>query len=607
MFGDGVSFGLGVEPQRAQMAVVVDAGMVAEEPLGPRLARLLAGGRVGELLPFPGVLKVFGQEFTHAVVERNFRTKSEARLLRLLPGDTLFVFKSDDVRREAAVMCALQCMNKRWRDKNIQVCGLGVEAVTYAIIPLGAEGGLVEFVEGSETLRELALTCAQDERHLRVLRTLEYNVTCLDKLASSTVAYLTAGYALGIRDGHDDNIMLRDDGALFRIDFGFIFGAKPEIDTPQTIIPHAVAVALKESRWKSIVRVCGDALAALSDGADEPIAWACLKSVPEMLPFHEEAYEHVLSLSFEAFCEDVQRADEWSFMRAAKNRIREAMRFVTQGDWDESNSSSARQARLTDDGVDGGTDPRPPSVVGGGKTDAVSAFLAPSADMRSDAGGACSTPPAPLPRDDPFAPPQSGRKQNRRRIGSVSALQIQARGMIPFPQPRREAPWTPAASAGPKPLQTTWCVGTPSWPPPLQPLDPFAPTPGLWASLAGTTPSFVEAHATQSPVKQEDATKDTPVAPLAPDDPFARGRARRDRQAHVMQRMEPSAASYVCAAEHHPRAEHQWWGGASVRSTWGGEDAHGSEPNAGPCGRAFSTYTAARQYSAHACQPYRPP
>ena len=35
----------------------------------------------------------------------------------------------------------------------------------------------------------------------------------------------------GIRDGHDDNLMLRRDGRLFRVDFGFAFGRTPEIET----------------------------------------------------------------------------------------------------------------------------------------------------------------------------------------------------------------------------------------------------------------------------------------------------------------------------------------------------------------------------------------
>eukprot|EP00913_Durusdinium_trenchii_P003402 g3150.t1 len=104
----------------------------------------------------------------------------------------------------------------------------------------------------------------------------------LDTLAASTTAYLTACYALGVRDGHDDNIMLREDGSLFRVDFGFVFGATPEIDTPQTVVARAVTFALGE-RWLEVVAACGDSLTALTgDSYGSPPAFDCLSSVPEL-------------------------------------------------------------------------------------------------------------------------------------------------------------------------------------------------------------------------------------------------------------------------------------------------------------------------------------
>merc|ERR1712039_1019348 len=105
----------------------------------------------------------------------------------------------------------------------------------------------------------------------------------LNKLAATTVAYLTAGYALGIRDSHDDNILLRDDGSFFRVDFGYIFGVAPNLDAPQMAIPKAVSVALGEGRLREVINVAEMALIALSgDLQREPPAWACIRSIPEM-------------------------------------------------------------------------------------------------------------------------------------------------------------------------------------------------------------------------------------------------------------------------------------------------------------------------------------
>ena len=42
------------------------------------------------------------------------------------------------------------------------------------------------------------------------------------QIEASTTAYLTACYALGVRDGHDDNIMLREDSLFILCDPIFI-------------------------------------------------------------------------------------------------------------------------------------------------------------------------------------------------------------------------------------------------------------------------------------------------------------------------------------------------------------------------------------------------
>ncbi|CAE8617198.1 unnamed protein product, partial [Polarella glacialis] len=82
-----------------------------------------------------------------------------------------------------------------------------------------------------------------------------------------------------------------------------------------------------EKRWKEVVGACGLALQALSRSGQPP-AWDCLRSVPQLKPMLAQAHEHVSSLSFESFGSQVRRADEWTFARAAKNTLREAVRYV---------------------------------------------------------------------------------------------------------------------------------------------------------------------------------------------------------------------------------------------------------------------------------------
>ena len=47
-----------------------------------------------------------------------------------------------------------------------------------------------------------------------------------------------------------------EDGSLFRVDFGFVFGATPEIDSPQTVVARAVTYALGVERWMEVVAAC---------------------------------------------------------------------------------------------------------------------------------------------------------------------------------------------------------------------------------------------------------------------------------------------------------------------------------------------------------------
>ncbi|CAL1126571.1 unnamed protein product, partial [Cladocopium goreaui] len=184
-------------------------------------------------------------------------------------------------------------------------------------------------VSESRTLRELSEGVPFNERQWRVLRALNQDARKLDRLAASVCAYLTSSYILGIRDGHDDNLMLRRDGRLFRVDFGFAFGRTPEIDAPGLFVPNAVFLALGEARWQQVVASCKAALHVLGTDREKPPGWECLVKVPELKCLLPEVHDYTKSLSYSSFEDQVERACDWTLQRAAKNTLREALRYVT--------------------------------------------------------------------------------------------------------------------------------------------------------------------------------------------------------------------------------------------------------------------------------------
>lgn len=94
--------------------------------------------------------------------------------------------------------------------------------------------GFIEMITESETLREIESRSGTLKGSLGESALFDwlrsYNTTdrefriALENLTYSCAAYCVATYILGIGDRHNDNIMVKQSGHLFHIDFGKYLG-----------------------------------------------------------------------------------------------------------------------------------------------------------------------------------------------------------------------------------------------------------------------------------------------------------------------------------------------------------------------------------------------
>lgn len=95
---------------------------------------------------------------------------------------------------------------------------------TYRVIPVSKDTGFIEFVPNAATLFDI-LNRGTISNYL-YRSNIDKKVSEVSSNYSASLAFWTVvTFLLGVGDRHLENIMIRDDGILFHIDYGFVFGA----------------------------------------------------------------------------------------------------------------------------------------------------------------------------------------------------------------------------------------------------------------------------------------------------------------------------------------------------------------------------------------------
>lgn len=155
--------------------------------------------------------------------------------------ETKLMYKKDNLRKDQIIINLINLVDILFKKEE----GIDLGIVTYNVLPLNKECGIIEIVDEADTVYFI-----QERMKCSILNyILEKNGSMTikalrERFIKSTAAYSVITYLLGVGDRHLDNIMINRDGHLFHIDFGYILGADPVSNDPSIRITPEIVEAL---------------------------------------------------------------------------------------------------------------------------------------------------------------------------------------------------------------------------------------------------------------------------------------------------------------------------------------------------------------------------
>ncbi|OCT80750.1 hypothetical protein XELAEV_18027564mg [Xenopus laevis] len=142
------------------------------------------------------------------------------------------IFKNgDDLRQDMLTLQIIRIMENIWQNQ-----GLDLRMLPYGCLSIGDCVGLIEVVRCSHTIMQIqckgglkgALQFNSHTLHqwLKDKNKGETYDAAIDLFTRSCAGYCVATFILGIGDRHNSNIMVKDNGQLFHIDFGHFLDHK---------------------------------------------------------------------------------------------------------------------------------------------------------------------------------------------------------------------------------------------------------------------------------------------------------------------------------------------------------------------------------------------
>ena len=161
-------------------------------------------------------------------IKYTFKIKQENRSAKYNHfGDEQYyelIFKSgDDLRQDQLILQIINFMDSLLKSEHIDC-----EFTTYKILATSKSGGFVEFVPNSTTYYDIIkkYNTLENKFKEQINNPEEYQKK-IEKFINSLAGYCAVNYILGIGDRHNENVMFRNNGNIFHIDFGYILCNEP--------------------------------------------------------------------------------------------------------------------------------------------------------------------------------------------------------------------------------------------------------------------------------------------------------------------------------------------------------------------------------------------
>ena len=198
-----------------------------------------------------------GDSFSHTTNATNTTNTTTAYGNAMLSSS--FILKQgDDLRKDAAVLQCFRFMNRIWKEANLNYNGIIIEALPYKCISLGPDFGIIELVNDCIELNKISTIANKFDTLKKENKFGEINKFRSKLIATAAGSYIAA-FIMGIRDRHDDNILINiRNGTLFHIDFGYMLGDKVTIDTSKFAITKSLKNIMGKE-WQSFVNIACDA------------------------------------------------------------------------------------------------------------------------------------------------------------------------------------------------------------------------------------------------------------------------------------------------------------------------------------------------------------